>query len=152
MILHELESHVLTLLQPVVGSVCVDAIRVETFASLEDISDLLSRFKDRCPAAFLSVPRVNFNSVGVATRLSDFTAQYSFLVGYALDRDNHDAQRSRAFSDFAQIAAALQHKGLRSTVGFHIDFARLSDWDFLQTPDAVASLTRFQIRVSRITI
>ena len=149
-ILTDMETAIIAKLAPLVGSVTATGFRVETFQSADDISALLAAYKDITPAGFLSVPTITFNAQGT-TRVSDFTADYSLLIGYATDRDSHDSQRTLAYTHFSVVTAALQFSQDVSAAGYRLDFTRLSRWQFIQSANAVAAIFGFSIRASRVS-
>lgn len=83
-LLSQVQSKVLALASPLIATFepyKVSQIRTAEFSSNEDFDDLLERFKDVMPGAYLSVPSVSYDSDLTGLRVVNPTLQYGLLVG-----------------------------------------------------------------------
>jgi len=83
-LLTEVQGKVLDMVQPLISAFSdydVNQISVADISTIEDIDDLIERFRPLMPGAFLSIPRVTYNTEPNGYRLVDASLQYGLLVG-----------------------------------------------------------------------
>jgi hypothetical protein len=138
-LLAEMRTKIHAVLQPLVDPLAdysVRQIKDSTFSSTQDLDELLERFRDLMPGAYLSVPGLQYNTAPSSLRACDVTMNYGFLIGM---EDRRSQEIKQAFAEELQDKQ-LQHlllqrvtkQGIPCT---SIDFIRPKTWDFEIIPD-----------------
>lgn len=150
-LLSEMQLKVMDLLAPLLEDLQdyrVLEIQVQEFGSAADAEELLERFRGLLPGAFLSIPRVTYDTRPGGLRVADVTLNYGFLIGMADRRD--EAIRQEFAKQLHERHS--QHLMLRqlSPAGIAcsgIDYLRPQSWEYTAEPEISVAYLTFDITV-----
>lgn len=149
-LLTDIQGKVLTLLEPLISSFAdydVNQVTVADISTIEDLDELIERFRDIMPGAFLSIPRVTYGTNPNGYRVVDATLQYGLLVG--ITGRWEEAVRQDYIREVHDRFA--QHLFLRQIprpgiVCSNIDFLRPDSWEYRSDLDK--TITAFYLTFS----
>lgn len=141
-LLYQVQEKVLALTAPLVATFepyKVNQIRTAEFSSNEDFDDLLERFKDVMPGAYLSVPTVSYDSNLSNIRVVNATLQYGLLVGIS-GRWEESVRQDFIFEVHDRFAQYLFLRPIpRDGIPGIPDYLRPSDWQYRSDMDKTIS-------------
>lgn len=145
-----LNEKVLALLAPLVVSESIKTLEVQHFGTVNDIGELLEKFKGRMPGAYFCPASIVFKSAqgsGGAIRATD--ASFTYLLLAALpSRRNPTERHDSVWLLVDEICSRLNLASLTAAglkVLSPVDFVRLTRVDYLDAEQVTAFLIGFEI-------
>lgn len=147
----DMNTKMLDLLNPLISPMSefgVQEIQVQEFGSASDAEELMERFRALLPGAFLSVPRLTYNTNPSSLRICDVTLAYGFLIGMADRRDetvrqNYAAVMHEEHSRYLMLRP-IDRAGIMCT---NIDFLRPQTWEYVSEPETSVTYLTMEVTV-----
>lgn len=142
-LLTEMQGKILDLVQPLISSFAdydVNQVTIADISNIDDIDELIERFRSLMPGAFLSVPRVTYDSNPTGYRIIDATLQYGLLVGITgrweeAVRQDYIREVHERFAQYLFLRQVPQG-GVPCS---RIDFLRPDSWEYRSDLDKTIS-------------